>query len=60
MKTIIIRKFKDKVEIRNKLGELILDIIVAHSSKTKSVNLSFKANDSISINRVTQNSRQQA
>ena len=42
-KNIIIRKHVDKIEIRNEEGDLIVDIIVAGSSRTTSVNLSLKA-----------------
>ena len=45
MKTIVIRKNRDKIEINDASGKLLLDIIVAGSSKTSSVNLSFKAHD---------------
>ena len=42
-KNIVIHKHRDKIEIRNKEGDLVVDIIVAKSSKTSSVNLSLKA-----------------
>jgi len=59
VKNILIHKHRDKIEIRNKLGKLILDVQVANSSKTNSINLSFKALDSVSINRVDQNKNHQ-
>lgn len=44
-KNIVIRKHKDKIEIRDENENLIVDIIVANSSKTSSVNLSLKATE---------------
>ena len=50
-KNIIIRKDKDKIEIR-KDGELIADIIIAKSSRTTSVSLAIKADLDIEIFRI--------
>jgi len=50
-KNIIIRKNKDKIEIR-KDGELIADIIIASSSRTTSVSLAVQAEQNVRINRI--------
>ena len=50
-KNMIIRKHKDKIEIR-KDGELIADIIIANSSRTTSVSLAVQAKQNIRINRI--------
>ena len=44
-KNMIIRKHVDKIEIRNEEGDLIVDIIIAGSSRTTSVNLSLEATE---------------
>ena len=51
-KNIIIRKDKDKIEIR-KDGELIADIIIAKSSRTCNVSLAIQAEQNIRIDRIT-------
>lgn len=54
-KNIIIRKHVDKIEIRNEEGDLIVDIIIAGSSRTTSVNLSLKATErTTSMKKVSQ------
>ena len=50
-KNIIIRKNKDKIEIR-KDGELIADIIIAKSSRTCNVSLAIQAKQNIRIDRI--------
>jgi len=50
-KNIVIRKHKDKIEIR-KDGELIADIIIAKSSRTRNVSLAIQAEQNIRINRI--------
>ena len=51
-KNIIIRKDKDKIEIR-KDGELIADIIIAKSSRTCNVSLAIQAEQNVRINRIS-------
>lgn len=56
-KLIVIRKHKDMIEIRDAQGNLIADILVAKSSRSSSVNLSIKADETVSINKVSQTLR---
>jgi len=50
-KNMVIRKHKDKIEIR-KDGELIADIIIAKSSRTCNVSLAIQAKQDVRINRI--------
>jgi len=60
-KNIVIRKYKDKIEIRTEKGDLVVDIVVANSSKTSSVNLSLKATERTTlITKVPQTNKTQA
>lgn len=54
-KQIVIRKGRNKIEIRDANGNLICDIIVADSSRSFSVNLSVQADQKYAINKVQQN-----
>jgi len=51
-KVMFIEKHKDRVEIRDASGDLLVDVMVANSSRSKQVNLSFKIhNKDLKINR---------
>ncbi len=56
-KNVIIRKHEDKIEIRGPKGDLIVDIIVAKSSRTTSVNLSIQADEKYAIDKTRQTKR---
>lgn len=53
-KNIIIRKGRNKIEIRDTDGSLICDVIIAESSRTFSANLSVKASKRYVISNVSQ------
>lgn len=53
-KNIVIRKGKNKIEIRDEDGDLICDIVIADSSRSSSVNLSLQADRKYGIDKVSQ------
>ena len=52
MKMIRLKKSQDRVELRDKDGRLVADVQIAASSHASNVDLAFKADPQVKIERV--------